>query len=415
MATIATLDTVLRANTDRYNSKIKKASQTTSEFGRMASKAMKSAAAAVIAYAGASGWIKLARWMDKIRGLTDDIDKISRRMQISTDAVQTLGFAFEQNGGSVGDMERAMRAMNTQFLNLSRDLTTAQDLFSMLGLTMEDLIGLTPEEKFLKIAQGLRNIEDANQRAAVATQVFGRSGATLLPLINNVGALRQELIDSNLVIDESTIRIGADLTDALNKNSRAFQKLGGEMLKAFGPLLIRTVKSATDVISRGLEAAIKNWNTLQKAIIKFRFGYDIQEATPIAREAAEEFDREQEEIDKEARKRQAMADWEKRKAQKKAHDERMKQLDSEISKQQKAVSRLRSRRPASLPQALQQGSAATISFLNNLNRKDKAEEQRQRQIDIQQAQLDQLIAQREEERRRFEESQQTPPVEVEIL
>ena len=143
----------------------------------------------------------------------DDLDKLSRRVGISVEALSELGFAAQQSGTDMGTLERGIRSMQRNITDLGRGLSTQKDAFGALGLTFQDLADLSPEEQFTRIAAGLAKIENATERSARAQVIFGRAGSQLLPLLQDgaagVAALRQEARDLGLTISTDTAKIAA--------------------------------------------------------------------------------------------------------------------------------------------------------------------------------------------------------------
>ena len=62
---------------------------------------------------------------------------------------------------------------------------------SLLNLTVEDLNRLKPEKQFELIADRISKIPNPTARAAIAMQIFGKTGTSLLPMLAG-GAKRME-------------------------------------------------------------------------------------------------------------------------------------------------------------------------------------------------------------------------------
>ena len=54
--------------------------------------------------------------------------------------------------------------------------------WTLLGISVSDLQGISPEQQFQLFANALADVDDASTRAALAQDVFGRAGTELLPL-----------------------------------------------------------------------------------------------------------------------------------------------------------------------------------------------------------------------------------------
>ena len=186
MATIATLDTVLRAKTRQFDRQIKKSGDTVSSFKRILT------GIGAVATGATGTMVALGKQVlslsEKFAGLGDDIAKGAQQLQISTGDFQSLTFAIERSGGSVNSLKNGMRTMTRQFYNASRGSSEALDAFAGLGLSFESLAGMDPADQFRTIAEALTRVEDETTKAGLAQAVFGRSASELIPFLDNVPA-----------------------------------------------------------------------------------------------------------------------------------------------------------------------------------------------------------------------------------
>ena len=75
----------------------------------------------------------------------DQIDKMSARTGASAEFISQMGFAMEQSGGSVQDMEKGLFGLSRSYLAASQGGKAAIDGFNQIGVTMQDLEGLSPD------------------------------------------------------------------------------------------------------------------------------------------------------------------------------------------------------------------------------------------------------------------------------
>lgn len=196
----------------------------------------------------------------------DQLDKLSRRTGFTVEALSTLGFAAQQSGASIETLQRAAKGQANAIQELGRGSATYIDTFDALGLTFEQISQLSPEQQFKLIADRLAGVENFGERAALAMDIFGRSGQELLPLLESgskgIEELQQRARDLELEIDTEAAKQAAELTDRLNELKRvalniAFrigQALGGttaDIAKRFaeiGARVTRFVKANKDLI-----------------------------------------------------------------------------------------------------------------------------------------------------------------------
>lgn len=116
----------------------------------------------------------------------DAMYKMSQRVGVTVESLSALNYAaqlsdvsFEALGGSLAKLNKAMA--ETQI-----NTGEAQGAFKALGISVTDSTGqlrLT-EDVFGDIAEAFANMEDGAGKTALAMKLFGRSGAELIPLLN---------------------------------------------------------------------------------------------------------------------------------------------------------------------------------------------------------------------------------------
>ena len=193
----------------------------------------------------------------------DRLGKLSKRTGVSVEALSELQFAAERSGASLDAVEKGVRRMQRSIYDLERGLSTSQDAFGDLGLSLRDLQGLSPEDQFMRIARRLRGVEDASKKAAIAQQLFGRSGTELLPLLDSVEGLREKAREMGLTIGGKSARAAERFTDVMGDVWRMVKRAGYEMGAALAPALedvalriTEALKHVTEFISENHEMVI---------------------------------------------------------------------------------------------------------------------------------------------------------------
>ena len=171
----------------------------------------------------------------------DQLDKMSGRTGIAAGELAAYGFAAEQSGSSLDEFENNIRRAQRSIGDLANGSGAMVDAFGQLGLTLADLQGLSPDKQFDLIAERIAAIEDPTMRAAAATKLFGRSGTSMLPMLENLRALKQEARDLGIVPDEAEVKRAAELTDAFNR-----------MKRVVGAIMFNAGAALADDIEKGL-------------------------------------------------------------------------------------------------------------------------------------------------------------------
>lgn len=149
----------------------------------------------------------------------DDLAKMSARTGFSVETLSELGFAAELSGTSMEALENGIRKMQRTIVDAASGMQSAQDALALLGLTVADLVNLSPEEQFKLIADRLAAIEDPTIRAAAAMELFGRSGTQLLPMLEGGAAgiehLQEQARKLGLTISTEDAKAAERFSDTL--------------------------------------------------------------------------------------------------------------------------------------------------------------------------------------------------------
>ncbi|MBP1924590.1 transposase [Sedimentibacter acidaminivorans] len=155
----------------------------------------------------------------------DHIDKLSQKLGMSRKSFQEWDFILSQNGTSIDSMGAGMKTLTNQVDDLSKGGKVATDAFSQLGLSYEDMAGLTQEQIFEKTVIALQGVEDTTKRAAIANDLLGKSGAELAPLLNagadSVEAMKKQAHDLGLVLGDEAVDAAVLWTDTTDQAKRA--------------------------------------------------------------------------------------------------------------------------------------------------------------------------------------------------
>lgn len=110
----------------------------------------------------------------------DQIGDLATKMGVSTDAAQRFQFAAEQSGASIDDVSQSIVKMNDLLAEGDKSTISALDA---IGLKFQDIRAMKPEDAFRTIADAIGRIPDPMLQANIAMDMFGKSGASLLPMI----------------------------------------------------------------------------------------------------------------------------------------------------------------------------------------------------------------------------------------
>lgn len=160
----------------------------------------------------------------------DEIDKNSQKLGISAQAYQEWDAILQHSGSSVSALKPAMKSLVNAAENGS-------EAFEQLGLSQEQIASMNQEELFSATISALQQMEEGTDRAALASQLLGKSGAELGALLNtsaeDTEAMRQKVHELGGVLSDDAVKASAVFQDTLQDMRTAMQGLGRGILVDF--------------------------------------------------------------------------------------------------------------------------------------------------------------------------------------
>ena len=237
--------------TETFGSKIKKGLTSALKVGAAAITAVTTSAIAM-------GTAMLKATGD-VAAHGDEIDKMSQKLGLSYEAYQEWDYVLSQSGVEITNMSTGLKTLTNKLDDAKNGGSDAQEMFAKLGLSMEDLNSMSREDVFAATISGFQNMADSTERAALANDLFGRSGQELTPLFNasieDTQALKDAAHELGFVMGDESVKKAADYQDALDTLKRSFGGLKQRMMGDFMPS-ITTVMEGLSAIFAGDEGGV---------------------------------------------------------------------------------------------------------------------------------------------------------------
>ena len=187
------------------------------------------------------------------------LDDMSQRTGASVEALSGLGYAAQMSGASIEDVEKGIRTMQ-------KGLADGSTAFDGLGVNMGKLKTMAPDEQFKVLAEAISKIEDPGERAAKAMEIFGKSGATLTPMLSGGAVGIEKLIaeaDSlGVIMSGEAANSAAVLGDSMDKVSLA----AGSLVNTIGAQLAPAFTAVFAVVTYGI-TVLRDWIEANKGIV----------------------------------------------------------------------------------------------------------------------------------------------------
>ncbi len=158
-------------------------------------KKIKAIRAEYLAYAGAIGIVtgaitKTAKEIMSLATQTaeyrDSMKDMSTATGISISNLAGLKYAAEEAGSSFEGMVTGVRVLYRTMYDATTGLKEAEDKFKRLGISVTDSNGNLRDgmEVMMEVADKMKGMTNATERAATAQEIFGRSGMELVPVLS---------------------------------------------------------------------------------------------------------------------------------------------------------------------------------------------------------------------------------------
>lgn len=194
------------------------------------------------------------------------IDDMANRTGIGSDALQELSYAAGQSATDIDSLEKGLLKMQRVMVEAGEGSQTARDALQKLGLSTADLAGLTGDMQFERIAGQIASISDPAQRTAAAIGIFGKSGAQLLPLMNEgsagIARMREEAQRLGLVMDKDAIANAAVLDDGIHRLTMTL----GAFKNAIGAAIVGPAIQFTDWMTTTV-GAVNRWVMANRGLV----------------------------------------------------------------------------------------------------------------------------------------------------
>lgn len=205
----------------------------------------------------------------------DNVDKMSQKIGISAESYQKWDYVMQRAGTSIDSMKMGMKT-------LSKQAESNSDAFQKLGISQEQVASMSQEELFEATVRGLAGMEEGTERAALASELLGRAGADMGPLLNQGTEAIDEQMEMaekyGMVMPDSAVKASAAFEDSVTTMKMTMQGLRNRMMGNFLPAITQVTDglgklfagdmSGADDVAKGIENVITKMSDLMPKIIE---------------------------------------------------------------------------------------------------------------------------------------------------
>lgn len=183
----------------------------------------------------------------------DELSKMSDKTGASVESLSELRHAASQSAVEFSQLGSALAKQQKNLAEAATGNKTAAEAFQQLGLSVEDLLKLAPDQQFEAIADRIAMLEDPALRTKAAMDVFGKSGAELMPLMiagaNGIKTLREEARKLGLQVSAEDAAAATLLGDTWANTLSIVKDVGFEIGASLAGSLTDALKIVNDVLA----------------------------------------------------------------------------------------------------------------------------------------------------------------------
>ena len=240
---LAKLVVALEAESSKYQSELEKARRQLGKFdsdvSKIAAKVGKAVGAGIAA--AATG---VAFAVKQSLDAADELGNLSEKVGASVEELSKLQYAAKLSDVSAEQLQQGLIKLSKSATQAAAGTGDALTAFQALGVELKKSDGTlkSTDELFTDVAQAFSTFEDGPEKAAAAMAIFGKSGAELIPLLNQgkqgITAFGKELEKLGGVVTAEAAANADEFNRNLDRLKAASGGLANQLATQFSPALV---------------------------------------------------------------------------------------------------------------------------------------------------------------------------------
>lgn len=195
--------------------------------------------------------------------MADSIGKLSERTGIATETLSAYRLGAELADVSNEDLVVSLRKLAVNIDGAARGNLEAASGFNRLGISVNDSSGKlrSTNDVLEDVAEAFAKLEDGPTKAAIAVQLFGRSGDKIIPFLNagraGMEAMRTEAESLGLLVGKET----ADAAQQFNDDVRVLGEVTTGVGLQIGSGLLPALTGITEAMRASVNAG-SGWRSV---------------------------------------------------------------------------------------------------------------------------------------------------------
>lgn len=310
MASIGSLVVDMSVNTGKFETDLGRAGKAAEKRSREIQRNFEEMGKKVALAAVAAGTAISAMALKAIEA-GDNLAKAASKSGIAIKAFSELAYAAQLSDVDLNSLSTALKKMQVAISQAGTGNKEVIRTFQALGLSLNELAGLSPDKQFELLADRINKLKDPADRTRAAVEFFGRAGADLLPLFESgaagIRALRAEAESLGKTLDEKGAKSIQDADAAIKRMKAASEGLAQTLAIKLAPAIANIADQLRIAFGSGNELdTLKRLKEIRESILT-GVGGDISRLPSAGNELKylKELDAQITELERKARLRRA--------------------------------------------------------------------------------------------------------------
>ena len=180
-----------------------------------------------------------------------EMEELSLKTGMSVEMLSEMKHVLAMSGVSVESFEVAVKKMNST-LNKADQKGGSKSLES-LGLSIKSLMAMSPEDRFMTLAEALSKVSDSGRKSALAVEFFGRGGTKMLPMLadgaDGIQALREEAEKLGLTMSGESAASAYELERGMKTLWEQLKMVSFQIGAELAPYIMQLINRAKEILS----------------------------------------------------------------------------------------------------------------------------------------------------------------------
>lgn len=183
----------------------------------------------------------------------DSLNKAAVKAGITGKSMSELAYVAKKSDIDIATLSTSIKKMQVALSDAGTGAKVPNEALRALGISIKDLQGLSADRQFEVLADRISKLKDPSDRARAATDLFGKSGADLLPAFEDgakgIRQAREEAQKLGASFSDDVIKKLAEADDAIKNVKGSFEGLSVAITAKAAPSLSYFLEELSSLIS----------------------------------------------------------------------------------------------------------------------------------------------------------------------